>query len=74
MKEIKDLRFEEWDTGAPVDGEFVLRVSKLIRDHAEEEWSNHTFKLGFDDPEERTECIVHYTKLYGSSNKELRYN
>jgi|19_taG_2_1085344.scaffolds.fasta_scaffold223810_2 hypothetical protein len=64
MKEVKDLTFSEWNTGEPQSGEFVLRVGLMVRGTDEDEWTHSTFKLAFDEPEERDACIDHYKKLY----------
>jgi hypothetical protein len=64
MQEYKDLTLKIWDTGSPESGEFVLRVSFMVRVNSNEEWTYKTFKLEFNDVDERDECIQHYSKLY----------
>ena len=64
MQEYKDLTLKIWDTGSPESGEFVLRVSFMVRVSSNEEWTYKTFKLEFNDVDERDECIQHYSKLY----------
>ena len=64
MQEYKDLTFKTWDTGSPQSGEFVLRVSLMARVNSNDEWTYKTFKLAFNDENERDGCIQHYSKLY----------
>jgi len=66
MQEYKDLTFNTWDTGSPEFGEHVLRVSLMFRANNDDEWEYQTFKLCFDDVDERNACIKHYSDLYGT--------
>ena len=61
---FKDATIKSWDNGNPKFGEYVLRVSLMVRDNHEGEWTHESVKLCFDDVDERNESIQHYTKLY----------